>query len=119
MAVSVSWRAAQQQVTLGVGASGAIFGLIGAFLAYGLRRGGLGADLRRTLMTWAIYPFVMGFLMGADNFAHAGGFFGGALSALALSSRRVERWLHGRLGILVELAVIGLVGFAAVQVWMG
>jgi rhomboid protease GluP len=66
-----------------VGASGAIFGLVGAALIFGLRRGGAyGGELRSLMTRWTIYALVMGFLMpGTDNYAHVGGLASGALFA--------------------------------------
>lgn len=62
------------------GASGAIFGLIGFAIAYFRRLGGArGQDVRSFMVRWAVYAFVFGYLVGADNFAHAGGFAAGLL----------------------------------------
>jgi membrane associated rhomboid family serine protease len=69
-----------------VGASGAIFGLIGVAAVYGFRRrDALGEALRRHMTEWAVYGLVMGFLMPvADNAAHIGGLLSGALAAYVL-----------------------------------
>ena len=64
-----------------VGASGAIFGLIGIMIAYGFRnRTAAGERIRSTAIRWAISGLVFGFMMHADNAAH----IGGALTGLAL-----------------------------------
>jgi len=70
-----------------IGASGAIFGLLGAMVAYGRKRGGVfGGLILRQYGQWALVLFIFGFFMaGVNNFAHAGGFVGGFLSGLALS----------------------------------
>jgi rhomboid protease GluP len=61
-----------------VGASGAICGLIGLLLAYGLRRGGpAGARLRTGIGQYALYLLVFSFLPGVDLLCHLGGFAGG------------------------------------------
>ena len=67
-----------------IGASGAVFGLLGAMAAYGRSRGGLfGMAVFRQYWQWAVVLFVMGFLMpGVNNFAHAGGFVGGYLTGM-------------------------------------
>ncbi|MDP2627751.1 MAG: rhomboid family intramembrane serine protease, partial [Candidatus Rokubacteria bacterium] len=67
-----------------IGASGAVFGLLGAMAAYGRSRGGLfGVAVFRQYWQWAVVLFVMGFLMpGVNNFAHAGGFVGGYLTGM-------------------------------------
>jgi rhomboid protease GluP len=77
-----------------IGASGSIFGLLGAIVAFGQRRGGTyGAAVLKQYGQWALILFVLGFLMpGVNNTAHAGGFVGGFLSGLVLSlaERRAE-----------------------------
>lgn len=77
-----------------VGASGSIFGLLGAMVAFGRRRGGaFGAMVLRQYGQWALLLFVLGFFMsGVNNLAHAGGFLGGLAAGLVLSlaERRAE-----------------------------
>ncbi|MBI4482923.1 MAG: rhomboid family intramembrane serine protease [Acidobacteria bacterium] len=63
------------------GASGAIFGLIGAAILLAYRRS-WAAPLRSQLTHWAIYGLIFGFFIGANNAAHVGGL----LSGLALAS---------------------------------
>ena len=59
-----------------IGASGSIFGLLGALIVYGRRRG--SSMMSQQLWQWAIVLFVFGFLMpDINNWAHAGGFAGG------------------------------------------
>ncbi len=63
-----------------VGASGAIFGLIGFSISYYHRVGGGIALQRRNFMfQWAVMAFVFGFIVGADNAAHLGGAIAGAI----------------------------------------
>src|SRR2546427_8248319 len=71
-----------------IGASGAIFGLLGAMVAYGRKRGGVfGGLILRQYGQWALVLFIFGFFMsGVNNFAHAGGFIGGFLAGLSLSA---------------------------------
>ena len=80
-----------------VGASGSIFGLLGAMVAFGRRRGGVfGTMVLRQYGQWAILLFALGFFMsGVNNLAHAGGFLGGLASGLVLSlaERRAETTL--------------------------
>jgi rhomboid protease GluP len=59
-----------------VGASAALFGLIGAMIAFGMKnRTVMGAAIRGIYVRWAIYGLIMGFLPGLriDNAAHIGG----------------------------------------------
>jgi rhomboid protease GluP len=107
-------------VSFTVGASGSIFGLLGAMVAFGRRRGGaFGAMVLRQYGQWAILLFVLGFFMsGVNNLAHAGGFVGGLAAGLVLSlaERRAEttfdHLLAGSL-IVVTAASFGLAVFTA------
>jgi rhomboid protease GluP len=91
-----------------VGASGAIFGLLGALVAYGRSRGGVfGVAVLRQYGQWALLMFIFGFFMsGVNNWGHAGGFVGGYLAAVAMGSleRGPERGLD-RIAALAALAV--------------
>lgn len=80
-------------VAFTIGASGSIFGLLGAMVAYGRTRGGtFGVTILRQYGQWALVLFVLGFLMaGINNFAHAGGFVGGYLTAMALGIGEGQR----------------------------
>ena len=61
------------------GASGAIFGLIGLMAVYGYRQGGsFGRALMKQMLIWAAIGIMFGFLIGANNVAHVGGFIAGA-----------------------------------------
>jgi len=101
-------------VSFTIGASGSIFGLLGAIIAYGRKRGGeYGRLVLRQYGQWAALLFVLGFFMaGVNNWAHAGGFVGGFLSGLVLSL--AERRAETALDWLLAVAAIGLtvVGFA-------
>lgn len=76
-----------------IGASAAIFGLLGALVYYGRRSGSsyIGGQAK----TYAIILFVFGFVMpGVDNYAHLGGFFGGYALARWLDPLEPERIDH-------------------------
>ncbi len=77
-----------------MGASGSIFGLLGAMVAFGRRRGGVfGTMVLRQSGQWALLLFVFGFFMsGVNNLAHLGGFIGGLGAGLVISlaERRTE-----------------------------
>jgi rhomboid protease GluP len=92
-----------------VGASAALFGLLGALLHYS-RRGGSRA-LGQTVWTWAIAAFVFGLLPGfrIDNWAHLGGFIGGWLLSYWLDPLRPERLDHLVAAVLCLLASAGAV----------
>lgn len=96
-----------------VGASGSIFGLLGAMIAYGRRRGGtFGAMVLRQYGQWALILFILGFFMsGVNNLAHAGGFAGGFACGLVLSlSDRREESTVERI-FATALLVLTAVGF--------
>jgi membrane associated rhomboid family serine protease len=77
-----------------IGASGSVFGLLGAIVAFGYKRGGTyGMMVLKQYGYMALLIFVLSFFMrGVNNSAHAGGFIGGALAGLlmALAERRRE-----------------------------
>jgi len=64
-----------------VGASGAVFGLMGVIMSYAPRRAGfMGMGLARQMGKWALVLILLGFLMpGVSNLAHIGGFVSGWL----------------------------------------
>ncbi|GAB4172410.1 MAG: hypothetical protein Tsb0017_22800 [Geothermobacteraceae bacterium] len=71
-----------------VGASSAIFGLIGFAVIHYHRLGDAHSLTRRNFMLqWAAFAFVFGLLVGADNAGHAGGIVGGVLFGLLLPMR--------------------------------
>ena len=87
--------------TLGVGASGAIFGVLGALVAfYAIHRDRLGEIGRQSLtglLVIVAINVVFGFIVpGVDNFAHIGGFVAGLLIGMAYSPiYRVEYGPYG------------------------
>ena len=91
-----------------IGASAALFGLLGALVHYS-RRGGSRA-LGQMVWTWAIASFAFGVLFpGIDNWAHLGGFAGGWLLSYWLDPLRPERLDHliaGALGLLASLGAV-------------
>ena len=90
-----------------VGASAAIFGLLGAMVHYG-RRG--SSALGNQAWGYAILLFAFGlFLPGIDNWAHLGGFGGGWLTAMLLDPRKPERGDHLLVALLCLLAAAAAV----------
>ena len=61
-----------------IGASGSLFGLIGFSITYFHRMGPIGKTIRDFMMKWALFAFVFGLIIGADNAGHLGGALGGA-----------------------------------------
>jgi rhomboid protease GluP len=76
-----------------VGASAAIFGLLGAAVYYGRRSGSSHAS--RIGLQYAVLLGIFGLIFpGVDNYAHAGGFLGGYLTARVLDPLKPERVDH-------------------------
>jgi rhomboid protease GluP len=70
-----------------VGASGALFGLMGFGITYGRFRGGsIGRMISDQLLRWAVYGAIMFFMPGIDNIAHIGGFLAGGSLGLVVPS---------------------------------
>jgi rhomboid protease GluP len=76
-----------------VGASAAIFGLLGALVYYGRRSG--SRMVGSQALSYALMLGFFGFVMpGVDNYAHLGGFGGGYLAAQVLDPLKPERIDH-------------------------
>ena len=68
-----------------VGASGALFGLLGFAIMFGRFRGGsAGRMVSEYLVRWLIYSVVMFFMPGIDNIAHIGGLIAGGVLGLVV-----------------------------------
>ena len=101
-----------------LGASGSIFGLLAAAIAYGRRA---GAQLfTRQFLQWAGLLFVMGFVMpGVDNWAHGGGFIGGYAAAYVFSRSSEREGLGAYLaGGLCLLATVGAFALQFIAVFL-
>jgi rhomboid protease GluP len=97
------------QVT--VGASAAIFGLLGALVCYGRRSG--QTAMRQQVWTWAVVMFIFGLVMpGVDNWAHFGGFAGGYGAARWLDPLRPERPQHVLWALVCIVATLAAVGLS-------
>lgn len=94
-----------------IGASGAVFGLMGAIIAYGKRRGGIfGRHLVRQMGMWAAILIAMGFLLpGVSNTAHIGGFITGFIVGIIQNpGQRPAGRSKSAWAALVTLGVSGL-----------
>lgn len=107
-------------IVIGAGASGAIFGVLGALTAFFLIRrgvvGNVGRQYRSGLALIVMINLAFGFLVpGIDNWAHLGGLAGGLVLGLALS----PRYRHEALGDeTVEAARTSGRGFPANRGWI-
>lgn len=99
-----------------VGASGAIFGLLGAAVVFGAKNRGIlpariGRLLTVGLLPWvAINLFIGVAIENIDNAAHVGGLIGGSLIALTMGTRlRLDK---SSVGFFAQWAFVALsVGF--------
>ena len=98
-----------QGARLTVGASGAIFGLLGALVYYGRRTG--SSHVSGQARSLAMFMFLFGFIMpGIDNYAHAGGFVGGYLIGRLLDPLHPEQINHIAIAVaLLVLSVLSIV----------
>ena len=95
-----------------VGASGAIFGLMGALVYFGYHyRVYLGNVVKSQIIPLILLNLALGFFMsGVDNFAHIGGLIGGTLMSIALGVKDKSSWferLNGWIitGIFIAFAI--------------
>jgi membrane associated rhomboid family serine protease len=101
---------------VGIGASGAMCGLMGLAAAAGHRAGTTrGRLMRNDMLKWLAYTLVFGYFIGADNRAHAVGFAAGALLGLAVAPKTMVKGWPRRIG--VGLGAVGLAA-AAVTVYL-
>ena len=87
--IAIAFSAVATPDTITIGASGALFGLIGFAISFYHRVGGQKGLARRNLMIqWAVYAIMFGFIMGADNGAHIGGVIAGCVAGLTTPASR-------------------------------
>lgn len=101
--------------TVSAGASGAIFGLLGALLYFGYYyRTYLGAVMRTSIIPVILFNLVIGFLSsGIDNAAHIGGLVGGILIAMAVGIPDKSSKKEKINGIILSILYICFIGFLA------
>jgi rhomboid protease GluP len=86
--VSTLWR----PDTPSVGASAALFGLVGAMIALGTRyRSSMGDMVRSVYLRYLVYLLLFSFLPGVDMAAHVGGLAGGFVTAYVAGQPKHER----------------------------
>ena len=119
--------------TASVGASGSIFGLMGACIVFGHRYRlvlppHIGDLFRKRLLPWVGLNLVIGFMIPfIDNLGHVGGLIGGSVMALIVSNRIIpseQNRLEARVamgaasGFLLMLTLFGLM-FSWIQMASG
>ena len=101
---------------ISVGASGAIFGLLGAMLYFGYHyRVYLGNVLKSQIVPVILVNLFIGFMLtGVDNFAHIGGLLGGLFASMAIGvpeKNRTSDKVNGGVVMLIYLAFIIYLAF--------
>ena len=102
--------------TVSIGASGAIFGLVGALGYFGYHyRLYLGDVLKSQIIPIIIVNLAIGFMIpGIDNFSHIGGLIGGVLTAMAVGipnkSKKSER-INGAICVVIFIAFLSYLIF--------
>ena len=91
--------------TASVGASGAIFGLMGSLLYFGYHyRVYLGNVMKSQILPLVLINLVLGFVVqGVDNAAHIGGLIGGALITIALGVKNKSSWFEEINGWIITI----------------
>ena len=98
---------------ISVGASAAVFGLLGAMVYAGRR--GVAGQLGRRAWGYAIALFVFGLIVpGVDNWAHLGGFVGGFALARVLNPMVPERLDHTVAAVAILVATLAAIGVSFV-----
>ena len=111
-----------------VGASGSIFGLMGACIVFGHRYRlvlppHIGEIFRKKLLPWVGLNLVIGLLIPfIDNLGHFGGLIGGVVFAMVASNRIIPAESN-RLGARVTMGVVSAVlllgtGFSLLMSWI-
>lgn len=100
--------------SLTIGASAAIFGLLGALVHYG-RKGG-SSFIHEAAKRYALILFVFGLIMpGVDNYAHAGGFVGGYAMSAFFNPLTRERGDHLLVALICLLATFVAIALSLVK----
>lgn len=101
-------------LSITVGASASIFGLLGALVHYG-RKGG-SSMIHEAAKRYAIILFVFGLVMpGIDNYAHAGGFVGGYAASAFFNPLTRERGDHVLFAVLCLAATFIAIALSVLQ----
>ena len=111
-------------MSLSIGASAALMGLVGAMIAFGMQdRTGMGSAIKTMAIRWAIYMLLFGLILRGivDNWAHIGGLAGGFVTAyIAGTPRLVEDGREKFWKYAAYVCIALTVGcFVEMYVWFG
>lgn len=100
-----------------VGASGAVFGLMGALISYGYkRRDYWGKHIVRQVGSWAIVLIVLGFLFpSVSNLGHIGGLVGGLIIGRLIAIR--DNFTNRQLYTILSLLSVGVFFYSFLMVF--
>ena len=98
-----------------IGASGAVFGLLGSMLYFGYHyRVYLGSVIKSQIIPLILFNLVFGLIIqGVDNFAHIGGLIGGILITIGLGVKYKSTTFEKVNGLIVTII------FTAFMAYMG
>jgi len=106
-------------VSLTIGASASICGLIGATLYYGKSRGDIyGQAIYKQVMGWVVGLALFGFMIpGINNWGHGGGIISGILLGFLMgyNEKHRENQIHRVLGTICILLTAGILLWAVLQ----
>ena len=93
---------------ISVGASGAIFGLLGSMLYFGYHyRTFLGNVVRSQILPIIFINLILGFMVsGVDNFGHIGGLIGGILTSMIVGVPDKENKIDRTNGIIILIIYV-------------
>ena len=93
---------------ISIGASGAVFGLAGALIYFGLHyRVYLGSVVKTNLIPIIVLNLCLGFMVkGIDNWAHIGGLIGGILCNMALGVKYKSKTSERVNGIIISIIYV-------------
>lgn len=102
--------------TISAGASGAIFGLLGALLCFGMHyRTYLGEAIKRSIIPIIVINLIIGFFAeGIDLAAHIGGLVGGVLVAMMVGvpdKSKTKDIINGTILTIIYLIFISYLAF--------
>lgn len=98
-----------------IGASGAIFGLMGAIVYFGYHyRVYLGSVIKSQIVPLILFNLVLGFMLnGVDNFAHIGGLIGGFLITIGLGIKYKSSTFEKINGLIISFIYVLFLAYMA------